>query len=401
MHNSASRLCCLKLIVGLVPMKILHVAQSLKGGPASYFDEIIPHQIQRYGAENVVLLIPADDLQYLSTATLAATIRTFPTRNRSAIALWQFAAAFVRSQRQAQPNIVHLHSTYAGAIGRLANVFRRRRPLIVYCAHGWAFERNDGKKGLGQALVVTIERTLAAITDRVINLSESDQLKTDQLGIARGRSLVIKNAIAARDLPTQVKPERREAMGLRPEVTNLLFVGRLDKQKGVDILIELMNSLEGMPFHLSMIGQRVTDGDHPDIPFPDNVTHLGWIHRQDVLGYYDACDVLIMPSRWEGMPITLLEAMRSGLPAVTSNRSALPYVVLDRISGRVSPELTAAAFKEILLTTTGTEWAEYGIAARMEFEANYNADKLCSALDEMYENLLLENLKHPYQVVTE
>lgn len=368
-------------------MKILHVAQSLKGGPASYFDEIIPHQVKTYGAENISLVIPADDLEYLSAGTLAAHVYTFPTRQRSIRSLAQFAMRTAQVQQHVRPDIVHFHSTYAGAIGRLINVPRIRRPAIVYCAHGWAFERSDGKTSFGRSAIVITERLLATITDRIVNLSESDQRQTTHLRIAPGRTTVIENAIAPLPLNTRGKEAGRKQLGLRSDVTNILFVGRLDRQKGFDLALEVMRELAGKPFHLLLIGQNVTDGKQANLQLPGNVTHIPWIPRSEVIKYYEASDLLLMPSRWEGLPITLLEAMRAGLPTLASSRSSLPYVIDDDLTGRILTTFSARAFAEVLSNTSIEDWRRYGLAARRKFEQRYSSEVLCSALDEMYGTL--------------
>jgi glycosyltransferase involved in cell wall biosynthesis len=367
-------------------MRVLHVAQSLQGGPASYFDELIPHQIEVYGAKNVSILVPADDIRYLSEGPLTADVHTFSTRQRSLTSLLEFAERTETVQRMVRPDILHLHSTYAGAIGRLVNLFRLpgHRPAIVYCAHGWAFEREGSMTDLGRSAVITAERWLGRMTDTVINLSESDEKQTTQLRIAPGHTRIVENAIAPKALGMRDRVDLVRELGLPSGVTNILFVGRLDRQKGFDVAIDVMRQLQGQPFHLCLIGQSVTDAPPVHLDLPGNITHIPWIPREDVFKYYDACDLLMMPSRWEGLPITLLEAMRAGLPTLGSNKSSLPGIIEDGRTGRVAETFSANTFAQILLETEKSQWRCYGEQARQKFELKYKSEKLHASLDDLY-----------------
>lgn len=119
---------------------------------------------------------------------------------------------------------------------------------------------------------------------------------------------------------------------------HLLFVGRLASQKGVDVLLQSMAQLaqqdaeNGMqPFRLSLVGDGPLKSELErtvhELGLSRSVSFLGWRRRDELPGLFDAADIFVLPSRDEGMPNVLLEAMSSGLPVVASRAGGSSEVV--------------------------------------------------------------------------
>lgn len=167
-------------------MKILHIVQMAKGGPASYLGEIIPYQIQMLGAANVRVAAPADQVQYLNltpTDGIEPVIPVEALSRRSLGNLLQFLMRIMITIRAERPDIIHLHSTFAGAMVRLWYLCSfARRPRIVYCAHGWAFNMRVGE--YTRCIYARIERWLLLVTDRIICISAFEYTEAIQIGRA-------------------------------------------------------------------------------------------------------------------------------------------------------------------------------------------------------------------------
>ncbi len=373
-------------------MKILHVVQSLKGGPASYFDETIPDQISRYGRENVALVVPGGDLQYLSDQTKAAQLYTFTNRMRNLKSLWQFYLAFRKAVQIFKPDIVHLHSSYAGAICRLPLLFSSRSPRIVYCSHGWAFDRGDiNKGGLKKKLITGIERVLAWRTDLIINISEADHISALSYGIGKDKCVVVRNGISEFAPPIEPIHIRQERLGMDSAKINVLFVGRFDRQKGFDLVLDAFHHLDPERYHLHAIGDFVVsnvDGRGNGLgEVARNVSLLGWKQRGDLLPYFAAADVVVMPSRWEGFGLVAVEAMRMQTPVLATSVGALPELVVDKVCGRLISGLSVEALVEVLREEDKTSWREYGYRARLHFLENFTSARLNTALAGLYSQL--------------
>jgi glycosyltransferase involved in cell wall biosynthesis len=366
-------------------MRVLHVVQSLKGGTGSYLNEILPDQAKRWGHSSVALVVPQADVGFLAPELHDWRSFYFADARRGPLSLAGFARAIRSAYREFQPDIVHLHSTFAGAVGRMLLAGKRRRPRVIYCAHGWAFDRTETASA---AAIAAVERQLGRLTDVILNISEAEGRSARRHRVVAQRNVVIPNAIA--DVPWQGKNERAAAaarVGYDASKINLLFVGRHDRQKGADIAEAAAALLPGSEFHLYNIGDSALGRGESLGDAAPNVTRLGWLPRDDVFLHMRAADALLMPSRWEGFGLTAIEAMRAGAAVFASAAGALPEIVVDGVTGRIIPDNTAGAFAAAIRASNLATLGAMGAAGRQRFELQYRLDRLLSDLDGLYRSL--------------
>lgn len=122
-------------------------------------------------------------------------------------------------------------------------------------------------------------------------------------------------------------PPAREARGDKP--FRLLFVGKLSRLKGGDLLAPLMNRL-GTGFELWFTGKPQ---ECRRMNLPSNMMPIGRLTEQEMVRAYQACDAVLMPSRAEGFGYVALEAMACGKPVIASDNTAIQEVVADGITG--------------------------------------------------------------------
>jgi hypothetical protein len=116
-------------------VRILHVAESVKGGCGTYLNQLVRAQMSDLGIEDVHVVLP--DAHLVQVPDIPERNRTaFASRGRSLRSLYSLWQATARELAHFRPDCVHLHSTFAGGVGRVGMALRRQRPAIVYCAHG-------------------------------------------------------------------------------------------------------------------------------------------------------------------------------------------------------------------------------------------------------------------------
>ncbi|WP_159057035.1 glycosyltransferase, partial [Streptomyces scabiei] len=223
-----------------------------------------------------------------------------------------------------RPGLVHLHSAKAGLAGRLAV---RGRVPTVFQPHAWSFEAVDGAMA---ALARGWERAGARWASRVVCVSEAERVTGDRAGV-RARWTVIPNGVdAGRFSPAAADIVRAGIpllTGVAPAAPLVVCVGRLCRQKGQDVLLAAWEAvLRRVP-----TARLVLVGDGPEAErlralAPEGVLFAGDV--ADAAPWYRAADLVVLPSRWEGMALAPLEAMACGRPVVLTDvdgaRESLP-----------------------------------------------------------------------------
>jgi glycosyltransferase involved in cell wall biosynthesis len=356
--------------------RVLHVAETIQGGVGGYLNEILEPQIDALGPENVRVLIPENQQHFLELQD-RGVIATFEREGRDVASLLRFTRTLLAEYRAFRPDLIHCHSTFAGVIVRLRLLPVVPRPRIVYCAHGWSFlmEIPEWKR----RIYALIERALCPLTQVVINISQHEQDQAIRYGIPKGKCIVVRNGVSL--APGDAAGD---AVAFDPEKINLLFVGRFDRQKGLDLLLRVMARIESRPIHLYVIGASVIDAS--EFRPPANVTMLGWLPRSSLDRYYAAADAVVMPSRWEGFGLVAVEAMRNGTAVIASNRGALPEVVAHGKTGLLFEleEDRLTALEALLSTVTKADLGRLGAAGRDHFAAHFTAEIMNRKLLDIY-----------------
>lgn len=296
-------------------MKILHFAETLPGGIATYLGEVYLFQTRQWGDDKVLMVVPAEHRKYIDEVP-DRNIRAFRRRGRSVYDLVRMGFEFRKIVDVERPEIVHLHSTFAGLVGRLSLAFSRRRPVVVYCAHGWSFCQRVPL--LHRMMYALVERVLCALADVIIHISAAERSSAKAWGFDGAKHHVIHNGISAL---------RLSDMDLsRPEKLNLLFIGRHDRQKGLDVMLSSMKKVKRPDVFLEVAGAAVVGNDL--INSDDHrVRFHGWLSKVDAESLISQSDVVVIPSRWEGFGLVAIEAMRAGKFVVASRVGALPEII--------------------------------------------------------------------------
>lgn len=352
-------------------MKILHVGESVLGGAGTYINEIALRQIPRFEEDCVRILIPAQHSRQLGSVP-EAMVKTFNRANRK-LGIIFLTLAFIREMKTFKPDVVHAHSTFAGIVTRLFAPFFG--VPVIYCPHGWATEMEQ--PALKKKAIGFVERMLSHFCWKIIAVSDYERACGLALGIAAEKIVTLYNGLES-DLPP------REPFSWEDDRIKVLFVGRLDRQKGIDVLLDAIGPLKAL-VSVHVVGSSVANKESVDFSKYPHVKTFGWHGLSEVSAHMEACDVVVMPSRWEGLPLVALEAMRAGKAVMAATVGGIPEVVVEGETGRLFPSGDAKALRILLSTETKEDLRRYGDAGKRRFLELFTADRLCAELDAIYD----------------
>lgn len=359
-------------------MRIIHITETVFGGVGAYLDEIGRYQAQSLGPNNVFFLVPEGSAAMLPSID-EAQISEFAYYGRKPAGLIAFARAIARSIARLDPDIVHLHSTFAGLVGRLAMIMRPHRASLVYCPHGWAFGMEAAKSR--KLFYGWCEKLLAQATDTIIVNSASERKLALYYGLPAGKLQIINNGIALEE------PEVRALLPV--PALHLAFIGRHDRQKGLDILLDALNQPACAHIHLHVVGKSVTQKLSPLIGRTlSNVTFHGWLSRVQIATLLHKVDAVVMPSRWEAFGLVAIEAMRAGVPVIASNKGGLPEIVRHGIDGLIVDIDTPGALGRVLAQLEPSALRQLGRSAQARFRAEFTAERMNHEIATTYAVLL-------------
>jgi len=303
-------------------VKILHVGEYVNGGVATYLKTLLSG-LQKYDdIENYLLISEYKSQQGWENITK----KVFYYKYKRSIANIFLAIKQIHAViKDINPDIIHVHSTWAGLFVRLPYLLKKRKAKIIYQSHGWSFLMDTSK--YKKNIYAFVEKILSIPTDKIINISNYEQNQAIKYGLNKNKMVMIYNGVEDKVNKSNLK------LNWDRNKINLLFVGRLDRQKGLDLFLDVYNKIKLENIHLYVIGASILDNNLPQST--KYVTYLGWVDNKDIDAYYQACDAVIMPSRWEGFGLVAIEAMKNSKAVIVSNRGALPELIEDDFTGYI------------------------------------------------------------------
>ena len=302
-----------------------------------------------------------DDLRRLEIPVLVLRHLTTPIRPLSDLrALGEVRSALATLK----PDLIAAHSSKAGILARLAA--RSLRVPVVFTVHGWAF--TPGVPPLQAALYRQVERLVGPLASRIITVSEYDR----RLGLA-ARVAPEDRLVTVHNGMPDVPPELRADPARSP--ARLVMVARYGAQKDHPTLLRALADLRQHPWELDLIGDGPSMGQTEalatELGLAGRVRFLG--QRTDVDRILAAAQVSLLVTNWEGFPLSILEAMRAGLPVVASSVGGVAESVRDGESGYLIPRADVPHLRDRIerLLTDPALRARLGAAGRARFVRDF------------------------------
>jgi glycosyltransferase involved in cell wall biosynthesis len=344
--------------------RVLHVLQPDDGG-------VVKHVAQLAGAlhrRGWDVEIACSRRAAPALEVTGAPIHVLPFRRAPGRGDARTAWALRRLDARRGYDLVHAHSSKAGAIARAVLPDRRR---IVYTPHCFAFASDMGR---GRHLYHAVEQALIPATGALIACSDWERGIAAKLVGARPH--VIRNGV-----PPCAPAEPHPALAAAPKPV-VGFLARLDPQKDPLALVRAAGAVDGT---VAIVGNGSLDAE---VRAASHVLHLpfdGPVER-----YLHGFDLYVLPSRWESLPIAVLEAMACGLPVLATDVGGTAEAVRDGVTGALVPPGDDAALAAALrrLTADPDALRAMGEAGRARAAREFGLERMTRETEALYRELL-------------
>lgn len=279
-----------------------------------------------------------------------------------------------------KPDLIAAHSSKAGILGRLAS--KITKVPCVFTAHGWSF--TPGIPEPNRTIFCWIERLIAPLTEKVICVSEYDRQIGLKAGINPQQLLTVHNGM--KDVSSSLRAEPALSKPIK-----VAMVARFDRQKDQATLIRAFQNLDA---------ELVLVGDGPSLVtirqlvdrlgIRDKVKFLGF--RQDIAKILADVQIFTLISHWEGLPCTIIEAMRAGLPVVASDVGGIKEIVINNETGYLVSRGNVQELRQKLTYLLNNEQVRVsmGKLARQKYESQLTFEHMYDQTLAAYQELVAE-----------
>lgn len=334
---------------------------------------------------------------------LGVRIHLIPELKREISLVSDFLAYFQLRAflKRESPDIVHTHSSKTGILGRFA-AHAANVKAIIHTVHGYSFPGEQ--RLLFRFIFMLLERMAAIVSHKIIVLNSADaEISNKVLRIPRDKLALVPNGV---DVTAYSPPTSKLRILLREKIFEISsnqhlivgMVGRLSEQKNPHCFLQAALSVAERHSNVSFV--MIGDGELRPVlqPIIQNSRHrerisiLGW--RRDITDILQSIDIMVLPSRWEGMPLAILESMSIGVPVIASNISGNNHLIRDGIDGTLFPSGDAYCLAQSLdeLIDNPAKRASYALKARKKILSSYSLASRIQNVLVIYYQLL----KRPY-----
>jgi glycosyltransferase involved in cell wall biosynthesis len=359
---------------------LLLITRSEPGGAQSHVLELLHGLRKKYE-----LILATGEEGFLLDHAKKLEIESYllPSLKRKISPLQDYKAyrEIRRLIQQVEPDLVHTHSSKAGILGRLAAHSLGKKN--IFTAHGWAFA--EGTPWTRKIVGIPTEYIAGKWCDRIITVSHADKQLAVNYHIANQKKIsVIHNGIDDVEQDLQASPVN--------DIPVLTMVARVAPPKNFICLFDALAKIDEK-YILRVVG------DGPDLShvkqyaeklqIENNIDFMGSSNK--VTEILARSDIFILSSDWEGFPISIIEAMRAGLPIIASDVGGISEAVVEERNGYLVPrndaEKLCVAIRTLLHDKKKRQMM--GECSRTLYEKQGTTGTMLSEIEKVYQSLLI------------
>lgn len=342
--------------------KIVHIVESFGSGVLSYLSDLVSGLADDY---DITILYgerqqtPKNINDYFPSNVKLIKINNF-TRDINPVKDIRATLEIRGLLRKIDPDIIHLHSSKAGVLGRL--IHYKKHQKVFYTPHGYAF-LNEADSKTKHLIYYDAEKILGFRNIETIACSKSEYLSS--LKVTK-HSKYINNSINTHKLDTFFSDDSN--------TQDVVFtVGRIDEQKNPLLFNEIAELMPNMKF--IWFG----DGNQRSLLTANNIKVTGWLPREELLQKTQKYKYFILTSKWEGLPISLLEAMYFKKICFVTNVAGNKDTIIDKVDGYCF-DTTKQFLEDFESRDVGL-----GLAAHKKIQKEFSRERMLGEYIETYE----------------
>lgn len=359
--------------------KVLYIVEAMGGGVYTYIVSLtkkLVNEFDIYVAFGVRKQTPKNFKNEFDSRVHLIEVKNF-TRSVNPLKDLKALDEIKRIQKEVCPDIIHLHSSKAGVLGRMA--FRKMNVPVFYTPHGYSFLMAD-QNFLKRFVYKSIEKVSAVKNCKTISCSIGEHRET--LNLTKN-AIYINNGIDVDEL--EKLTENLYELSSSQQKFIVCTVGRISYQKNPKQFNEIAKKLPDIKF------VWIGDGELKSELTADNIEITGWLNHREVLKKVKQSNVFLLTSLWEGLPMALLEAMYLEKVCVVSDVIGNHDVIQSKKNGFVCSE-TAEFVKTIKEIRDGKAAVINRLEhnAKKDIEHIYNVDTMAEEYKTIYKKGLYE-----------
>ena len=374
------------------PVRVAHVINDLCLGGAQRVIEVILQHLPTEDFEVTVYALRGGEVFDQRIASLGAKVVKWP---RSPLAMPSTFLRFINEMRRKRYDVIHLHLSIAQLFWGLA------KPLLPACTQVIVHKHSQltlksmrDNISLRQKILDSMARTLGRRPDVIISCSDivGEQCRA-VYPLADDKIITVYNAVNLGDIDN-ARPVPRKAFAPEAEGRPLVgFVGRLNPPKGLEVLLDAWVQVvkQHPDAHLALVGdgplRMELEAQAKRLGIRSSIIFCGY--SDTVPGILKSLDLYVQPSRWEGLPVSVTEAMAAGLAVVATDIPGNQEAVEHGVSGLLVPLNDADRLAQALCTLLADEQkrALMGSAGRKRVEAQFDGSVAAAKIADIYNTL--------------
>jgi glycosyltransferase involved in cell wall biosynthesis len=354
-------------------MKIIHATECAASGTLSVIVSLA-HELAAAGARQVVVYSERPETPANLTALFPPGVEFVRVPPASGLHM-KFAADFFRALagtvKTFKPDVLHQHSSKAGFIGRVAHLAMRWPCRAFYSPHGLSFI--DPDRPFRNAVFKALE-FLAARTGAT------------PVGCGRGEAELLSELSGREALLLENPVDERffDIESGEPAVRSVVTLGRLSRQKAPETFAAVARAVREQRPDLRFVWIGDGEAGYRPMLAAAGCETTGWCTREQVAMLLSSAHVYLQTSRWEGLPISVIQAQAAGVPCVVNDCDGNRDAVTHGLSGLVGNSIAALAQHVITLADDAALRAQMGAAARVEARRRFGSAAFRSQVRKLY-----------------